>query len=291
MAQEPRTPEVVAAELAEIEAAQLSQSQGSAPDPHVAAATAKGWVPKEQFDGPASKWVDAKTFVERGERFTHNLQGEIASLRATIEGFKGTQAQFVKFHEESITKKDEEIRATIQELRIAKSRATREGEDEEAITIEDRIDLLNDQRKELKAIPEGQKPPARTPGPNMDDPVLQSWIEDDNQWFKDDPKLRDFAVELGEDLIKKGETIRGRKFLDKIRGIMEQEFPRKFAATSGGSGSSVEGGGNGSSTAAKGASGGKTERDLPAEDLALMKQFIAEGWTTKEKFLTSYFSR
>ena len=36
---------------------------------------------------------------------------------------------------------------------------------------------------------------------------------------------------------------------------------------------------------------GKTVRDLPPRDLALMKQFVAEGLYTEETFLESYFSR
>ena len=193
----------------------------------------------------------------------------------------------MKFHEETLATKDAELAATIKELRIHRSEATRNGEDELAISLEDRIDLLAAQRKEVKKLPtEEEAAASTTPQPN---PVLDEWIEDGNTWFNDDPSLRSYAIALGDTLIKNGETKRGRPFLDLVAEKMAVDFPRRFKKTekavSGAS--SVEGA---SGSGSRNSAGGRTERDLPAEDLALMKQFIREGWTTKEKFLASYFS-
>jgi hypothetical protein len=103
--------------------------------------------------------------------------------------------------------------------------------------------------------------------------------------------LRDYAVALGDALISNGETARGRPFLDKISAQMKIDFPRRFKAVGSASdtlGNAVNGAGNGGGERP---AGGKTERDLPPEDFQLMKQFIREGYTTKELFLASYFSR
>ena len=255
------------------------------------AAGQKGWVPKDQYKGDPTKWVDAKTFIERGEKFNLNLQREVAALKAKLESFEGTRKAFTKFHEETIAKKDEELKAAIAQLRIQRSEAQADGDHAGAVAIEDRIDLLRDEQKAIKAVVV-EPPPAAAPGPNLGDPVLQEWIEDGNSWFESDPKLRDYAVALGEAMIKGGTPLRGRKFLDLVRTKMEEEFPRKFRAASppaprpsGAEGASSN---RGSGPAA---GGGKTEADLPPEDRALMRQFIKEGWTTKEKFLSSYFSR
>lgn len=256
-------------------------------------ATSQGWVAKDKYKGDPKKWVDAKTFVDRGERFVTNLQQEVAVLRGKIEGFEGTKAAFVKFHEESITRKDAELKEAIASLRVQRSEAQRDGEHEQAIALEDRIDLLKDQQKELKAPIAQDAAPAAKPGLNMKDPMLLDWIEDGNQWFQDEPTLRDYAIVLGEQFISNGETVRGRAFLDKVAEAMKKEFPRRFRESSeGGMRNAAGGSGNGGNRDSKNPGGaGKTERDLPAEDQALMRQFIKEGWTTKEKFLTSYFSR
>lgn len=249
------------------------------------AAGHKGWVPKEQFKGDSSKWVDAKTFVERGEKFNVNLQKEVAALKSKIESFEGTKAAFAKFHAETVARKDAELSEAIKALRIERSAATRNGEDELAIELDDRIDGLRAQQKEVKQI--AVEPQAQTPA---EDPVLLEWIEDGNDWFKEDGKLRAYAIAMAQDMNKNGETLRGRKFLDKVTERMAEEFPRKFRSmtnSAGRSGSNVEGG----STATSSRTGGYSERDLPAEDLKLMKQFVAEGWTTRDAFLKSYFSR
>lgn len=271
----------------------------------VAEASRKGWVPRERFTGDPATWVDAKTFIERGAKFNMNLQKEIADLKKQIASFEGTKQAFAKFHEETVAKKDAEIAEAITQLRLQRSASIREGDDEQTVAIEDRIDLLKEQQTALKAPVKQAAAPAVTPPPegtangvSLDSPLIQDWIEDGNQWFRDDNKLRSYAIALGESMIQDGVTVRGRKFLELVAEKMAEEFPRKFrlmreaaeAGTEGGSPRKtgiVEGAGDSAGT---GRRGGKTENDLPAEDRKLMHQFIQSGWTTKEKFLKSYFS-
>jgi hypothetical protein len=295
MADQERTPEIIEAELQQIADAQKEQSyanieeldKASTPDADAIAAdreaSRQGWVPKDKYKGDPAKWVDAKTFIQRGERFNTNLQREVAELREQIKGFEGTKAAFKKFHEETLARKDEEFKTALVNLRVQRSEAIRNGEDEEAIALEDRIDAMKDAQKALKAVP---AEPAKQPTAEITNPVMQEWLEDGNSWFNDDSKLRDYSVKLGEELLRAGETARGRKFLDLISEKMREDFPRYFRTEGTRRAGAVESGSSGS-----GGGGGKTERDLPPEDLALMKQFVAEGWHTKESFLKSYFSR
>jgi len=252
----------------------------------------KGWVPKHLYKGDPAKWVDAATFNARGERFASNLQREVESLKSQLAAFEGTRKAFVKFHEETLAKKDAELKEAIATLRVQRSEATSNGEHELAVQLEDRIELLREQQKEVKKLPAEAAEPTAEQRQGVVDPVLEEWIDDGNAWFKDDPKLRDYAIALGDQLVKGGETLRGRKFLDKVAAAVRDDFPRKFRSQEQGAAGrrsdSVEGG---TAQRSAGTGNGKTERDLPPEDRALMKQFIAEGWTTKEKFLAGYFSR
>jgi hypothetical protein len=295
-----RTSEEIEAELEGMQGElDLQGGEGGEPSPAEALeaelaaaedqATRQGWMPKDQYKGDPKKWVDAKTFVERGERFVTNLQQEVAALRKELQDFQGTKAAFIKFHEESMEKKATELTEAISTLRIQRSEAQRDGDDEVVIQIEDRIELLKDQQKELKAPIKQEAAPTAPAKLDMDNPVLNEWITDGNEWFRDEPKLRDYSIAVGEHLMKEGETARGRAFLDKVTAVMQRDFPRRFKSTgsSFGLGNATSGSGNVGGRSAS--VSGKTVRDLPEEDRALMKQFIKEGWTTEEKFLASYF--
>jgi len=298
--------DAVAAEVDTGEGTDVGESQSEGTDDSDAAAeaqaTRQGWTDKAHFKGDPKKWVDAKTFIERGERFAKNLENEVAALRKQMAEFEGTKAAFKKFHEETISRKDEELKTAIAALRVQRSEAQSYGEHDTVVALEDRIDLLKTQQKELKAPIDEPAPAVLTSeqasAVAKTDPVLMEWVEDGNTWFNEDAKLRQYALNLGENLIKSGEAARGRAFLDKVGELMRRDFPRYFRTESGasnlanatsasttGSGAQAGGGKTGVGVA------GKTERDLPKEDLELMRQFIKEGWTTKEKFLTSYFSR
>lgn len=288
---EVRTADEIEAELDN----QLDQDElGDSPsdsiaDPTVAEATRKGWVPKDEYTGDPSKWVDAKTFVDRGNKFNANLQREVEKLRKQIESFEGTKAAFIKFTEERLAAKDAELKDAISQLRIQRSQAMREGEDELAVQLEDRIDMLKQQQKEVKEIPKEQQEKAAASAPDMDNPLLNDWIEDGNEWFRDDVKLREYAVNLGNELIANGEKLRGRKFLDRVGELMAEEFPRRFGrskTSAGGRVDPVAGETRGGATKS-----GKTEADMTRADRDIMRQLVKEGYTTKEEFMKSYFSR
>jgi hypothetical protein len=246
----------------------------------------KGWVPKHLYKGDPKKWVDSKTFIERGERFNKNLQRELADVKKQLENFQGTAKKFQKFHEETIARKDAEIADAIKALRIQRAEALRDGDSELSVDLEDKIDHLKEQQKDLKAVEKETAAAAEAPAAGRDI-VLEEWIEDGNAWFRDEPKMREYAVSLGTQMRDAGVPVNGREFLDRVTEQMQRDFPRYFRKqTATARQSSVDSGDSGHS----GASSAYSERDLPAEDRALMKEFIAQGMMTKEAFLKSYFS-
>jgi P2-related tail formation protein len=259
----------------------------------------KGWRPEPEYTGPEGKWVDAQTFVERGERFTKKLQGEIETLQRKIDSFEGTKAQFRKFFDEQMAKRDKEHAEAIQTLRLQHKAAIRDGDDELALELEDRIDTTRKQQASLKeeaaaaAADKAEETPAAT-APTTD-PVLVEWIAEGNEWFQTDEVLTKHAIAVGKQFRANGEKAIGRAFLEMVAAQVKSDFPRRFKALQTPSGSrnvSTEGAGQGGTgNPNSGGYNGKTERDLPAEDLALMRQFIKDGLYTKEQFLKSYFSR
>jgi len=312
-----RTAEQIEAELASIDAAARDQlladdagNSDSGEKPSAKArehdyeyeASRKGWKPESEYTGPEGKWVDAKTFVERGERFTKKLEGEIESLKKQVQAFEGTKAQFRKFFDDQMAKRDKEHSEAIQALRLQRSQANRDGDDELVLQLEDRIEATKKQQQALKdevteAATERTEGASVAAG-NEPNPVLDEFIADGNQWFKEDEVLTKHAIAVGKQLRVNGEKAMGRRFLDMVAAQVRADFPRRFkeidAAAGGTQRQSAAGNGGRAGTGntdSANSYGGKTVRDLPPEDLAVMRQFIKEGLYTEASFLKSYFTR
>lgn len=260
-------------------------------------ASRKGWVPKHKYKGPEENWKDAATFLADGQRYNQRLQDELAQVKRELAEFKGTAKQFSEFQQRQIESRDAEIAGLVRDLKRQQREAVRNGDDATADAIDDRIEILNDERATVKATiektkqtTENKKSPSQVVDDdgNTSDPTVTAWIEEGNQWFRESKPMRDYAFALANELISSGETRRGRPFLDLMTEKMKEAFPLKFKNSQSDPtrrGNMTESGGGGSSNSQV-----YTEHDLPEEDLALMKLGIKQGWTTKDKFLKNYFS-
>jgi hypothetical protein len=261
-------------------------------------ASRKGWKPESEYQGTPGKWVDAKTFIERGDRFTGKLESEIARLQAQVAAFDGTKKQMKTFFERELVKQQKEHSDAINALRLQRSQAIRDGDDELSLELEDRIEATRKQAAalatETKELEAGATPAAAaTITLPQDNAVLNEWIEDGNDWIRNDETLREHAITVGKQLRSNGEKAIGRKFLEIVAEQVRSDFPRRFKALAA-TGEKPVSTGSGSNRNANTPSDGyqgKTERDLPPEDLAIMRQFVKEKLYTKEEFLKSYFSR
>jgi hypothetical protein len=287
-------------ELAEIDAAlqaKLANEADDNPAPRAddaetiaeEEASRKGWVPKEKYRGDPAKWKPASQFLEDGKRYQKNLETRLERLERENEELKRSGKAFAEYHEQQMQSKQQEIDTAIKQLRVEKSRATADGEHNLAVELEDRIELLKEEKKGLQPTPtptedrRGKQPPQDA----VNSPIVREWVEDGNEWFDDKPELRQVAFDYANELVNKTE-IRGRKFLDMVAEHVREQFPRQFGKPqTTRRNDQVEG----AAPASNDRSGGKyTIHDLPAEDLALMRDFVSKGWTTQEKFLKNYFS-
>jgi len=248
-------------------------------------ARAQGWRPKEEYTGDASKWVDADLFVERGRNFNSKLKTDLAAVQKELAAFKGTAEAFAKFHRETMASKDKELDTAIRQLRLQKAEATTDGEHEAVLVYEDRIEALQTQQKELKQT---LATPVEPPAPVTPEvhPIMQEWIEDGNEWFNTDTKMRNYSMMVAQEFRDAGDTTQGRKFMDKVTEKMKEEFPAKF-----GNPNRSRPGAVGTGNRSPAAPAGKTERDLPAADRELMDKFVKDKLMTKEAFIKDYFSR
>jgi hypothetical protein len=303
-----RSAQELEAELAEVDAAIGSRAAGGleaggeGPDPaEVAAAEEagrKGWVPKEKFKGPPEKWKPASQFLADGEKFSKNLQRELDDLKSKYSKLEATSRNFVKYHEEVLATKQADLDRAIKDLRVAKSEATAQGDHTLSVEIEDRIELLKEEKKGLQeeAAPAAAKPKNQAlkdnGEANLENPIINEWVLDGNEWFETNAALRKHAVELGQHMVEvEGETLRGKAFLDKVAARMREEFPRQFAKMEKKPAPRTQQVESGELSGAGEVAGRYSIHDLPEADLQLMKEFIAAGMTTKEKFLANYFQQ
>lgn len=254
----------------------------------------KGWVPKDKYRGDPTKWKPASQFLADGEKFNKNLQSRLEKLERENEDLKKSGKAFAEYHEQQMQAKQNEIDTAIKQLRVQKSQATADGEHNLAVEIEDRIELLKEEKAGLtqQKQDENVRPPkgSQPPPDAVNSAVVREWVEDGNAWFDESPSLRQYAFDYANDLVNQTQA-RGRKFLDMVAEHMREEFPRQFAKLEQPKPNNRRADNVESSAGAGGndRSGGKiTIHDLPPEDLALMRDFVKKGWTTPEKFLAGY---
>lgn len=287
-----RTQEHVDAELVEVEAAIKGKEAGGGdiqtPDPEVQAiekeAGRHGWVPKEFYKGDPEKWKPAQQYLDEGLRYNKNIKRELEELKGKYAHLEKTGQAFAKYHEEQMARKDQELKDAITETTRKLREAVRDGDDNLADTLEARKELLQEERAALKKQEPEAPPQPQEPVDVRINPLVKEWIEDGNEWFDESEELRNYALKVGQEMRAAGETAQGRKMLDLVAQRVRDDFPRRFKKQQTARQNQVE------TSESGGASGGSySVHDLPAEDLALMKEFIAKGWTTKDKFLKNYF--
>ena len=257
-------------------------------------ASRRGWIPKHKYTGEEGKWKDAATFLADGAKYNRNLQTELATVKKQLAEFQGTAKEFAAFQQRQIEARDSQIGELVRDLKRQQREAIRDGNDEMADSIEDRLDILNDERanvkqqiEKTKQAPAGDSPPVVDENGNTNDPVVRAWIDNGNQWFNESEPMRNYCFALANEAIAAGETKRGLPFLTLMREKMEEAFPMKFkkAGDPTARGSMTEAGGGGG-----GDGRSYSVNDLPEADRELMKTGIRQGWTTESTFLKNYFS-
>ena len=246
-------------------------------------ARAGGWRPKDKYSKDPATWVDAKTFVRRGEAYSKNMQEKMDKLEKEVVELKGTRAQFAEFYEGLLEQRAGEYKATLSALVSSRNAAIRESDDEEAQLIEDQIEAL----KAAKPVKKDSAPLGRLSDEQMNrnQAELRAWVAKGNTWFVADAELGAYALKISEELRGAGDTTMHQEFLDKVAVRVRKDFPEKFDTVRAG----VNRTSQGDLTVGNSAKG-KGSKDLPQADRELMQLFVKQGLTTEEKFLKKYFN-
>lgn len=242
-----------------------------------AEARGSGWVPQDAWKGAPDRWVDAQTFVERGEQFLPFVQAKfkksldtIDKLQSQVDELKAGNEEFRRFHETALARQKREHEETIARLEEQRRKAVSEGDG-------DAFDKADKALQDARNQPVGQ-PAAKAATVNPD---VQAWMAE-NPWYTADRQLKAITDGLSDDLAAEQPTLKGRPFLDELAKRVKAAVPHKFTTQRP---TTTEGHGNG---------GGSSKKDrsyeaLPAEAKAACDRFVKTipGFT-KEAYLSQY---
>lgn len=212
--------------------------EGGSVDPAVEAkAREMGWQPQERFKGDKSKWVDAQTYVERGEhvlpivraerdRLRNDLltrDGEIDRLRKQLET---TNAIVKDLGENFETVLSERLADQKRSLRAQLKEAVEDRDTDAELNIREQLDNLTEAEKAAKEKRAANKEKLKTATQDSDpqpeiSPDFKAWHKD-NKWFGEDKKRTKEIQRIAEDLRDEGEESTGREFMDKCLEILEE---------------------------------------------------------------------
>lgn len=265
-----------------------------------------GWVPKEQFRGDPEKWVDAETFVKRGEEVMPILRAQNkrqqAENTALREELKKTQ-QLVQDAQDAIkaltetTSKQAIAQVKQQEanLKAALKQAKVDEDVDRELEIQEQLTATREALKEAEKKPEKKedKQESSTTVDFTKTPEWKAWTEE-NPWFGVDKRKTALAMGIAQDLRESGETSVGKAFYDKVAEEVKITLGEKTTEKT----SKVEGGSS-RTTGGVGGGKGKSFADLPkeAQDICNRqasrlvgkgKAFATEAdW--KNHYVTKYF--
>ena len=234
-----------------------------------------GWVPQDEWKGPAEKWTDAQTFVENGEKITgiavakaRKLETTVETLQSRISDMESTKAEFVEHNRRALEKERAEKAALIEQLEEQQVAAINEGDGQAYLNIKKKIE-------EVQTEPEPQ------PG---EQPWARDWAAE-NKWYAEDVALRGAANEVAQELRRQGFPDTGRNFMDEVSRRVKEALPEKFENPNRKRGITN---GEGTKTDETAPVSERSYEALDSEAKAACDRFVAEGLMTKEEYVNTY---
>jgi hypothetical protein len=221
----------------------------------------QGWIPKEDFDGDESEFIDAPEFVRRGELF-HKIESqskEVKQLRNALEAFK-------KHHSKV---KEAEYERALKSLQDARKQAFVDGEHERAFALEEKIDEIKQEKAEV--VRNANEPVVED---NAYTPEFVNWVSR-NSWYENNRVMRKAADALGLELHQAGHS--PSEVLKMVEAEIRKEWAHKFENPAAKRAMAVE---PSTRSNAKGDS-----FKLTADEEEIMRQIVRSGVMTKEQYL------
>ena len=264
-------------------------SEVDTPESIHAEAETQGWVPKENFRGRESDWVDAETFVKRGREIlpllrknNDNLMKDLSATREQLKEFREAAEEFKKFQKDAYERKANEYERRILEIKENRAQAISEGDGQKVNALDDALDEAKDNLREAQQAVKDSVSTA-TAAPVMD-AGLKVWLER-NDWFGVDVRMTSLANGLGESIRKEFPELKGQPFIDKLDELLQEEFPNKFGKSKTTPRSMVE---SGSGRQGRSSSNSQSYDNLPSDAKAACDRFVKQKLMTREQYVSEF---
>lgn len=175
-----------------------------------------GWKPKGEFSRGDKNWVDAETFVKRGEELLPLVRAENSRMQRRINELEKTIAKVGEFATKSEQRGYERALAEL----VAKQEAAVESGDLAAFR---RIDAeIKDAEAEIAAakVRFSEEEAAE---------ALVEW-QRENPWYASNPALRNYADLVAKKNAEKAANMPPAEFFEFIRETVASRFPEEIEA-------------------------------------------------------------
>jgi len=232
-----------------------------------------GWLPLEKFDGPKERWVDAETYLKRGEEFLPILKAnnrKLADQVNSVESELVKTKQLLSAAQESIDEL-KKFRSTLnkeraveqkREITSAIVKARQDGDVDAEVELTDKLGEVT------AAIKEADKPVPKSEPPSTAvelTPAARDWMAE-NKWFGTDQRKTGLAMGLANEWKAEGKLLGTKEFFDHVDREITKVFDPNASRRE--SPSKVDGGG----TTSRDQGGGRSFADLPPEAQAACKK-------------------
>jgi len=234
----------------------------------------QGWKPESDWTDPDKPWIDAKTFVEKGERIAgiarSRADRERTQFESRIERLERANKDFGQYTKQLREKDQAKSAAKIAQLE-AQLAAAVSNSDGEA------FDQVN---RQIQAERETMAPPPVNG--DQQHPLAEAWLMN-NPWYNENPKLKTYADGLSEIVGQEGYT--GQAYFSEITRRVRADFPEEFENPRQSGGNTVEAGSQKTGPKDKSA---HTYENLDPDSKRNCDEFVAEGLITREDYLKTF---
>lgn len=243
---------------------QADDDQTTEEDEVEALAKEMGWKPKENFGGDESDFVDAKSFIRKGQDIQDSMRKSLKNQKRQLSDMSSNIVELKQHNERAYKAEVANLKKELTSLAAQKKEAIADGDVEKVSEIDEQIDTVKESIAE--------------PGPKSkeiqsDNPEFDEW-EKENPWYAD-PEMARYADSIADE--NKGLSFKRASALATKR--VKEAFPDKFPAKKTETTTRVEGSGR------KGPAGKFTEADLTDSQKSIMKQFVKQGIMSKADYI------
>ena len=264
-------------------------------------ARAQGWVPKEEFRGPAEKWRDAESFVKRGEEElpilrerARTMERKLADLETKLsrqdQEYKGNLTNLERMTGLALTRQREQIVGSYEAaMREAASTGDITRYDQLRRDMGESVQRFDHQYRTVRD--ERPQPQAQQTPPDVQTAVSE--FRSRNAWFESDPALNMEAQAIHIALNRDRPEMSIQDNLTEVERVIKSRYPQRFGIAQPkptAPVNAVESGASG--RVASSMSRGKGAADLPGDARAQGEKFVNQGlFKELSEYAREYFAQ